>query len=58
MGQTVTIENLLTVFTSREVESPVTAAQEKLASLPDYATLLSAHEQAWNQNWQSQRYRD
>ena len=53
MGQTVTIENLLTVFTSREVESPVTAAQEKLASLPDYATLLAAHEQAWNQNWQT-----
>ena len=53
VGQTVTIENLLTVFTSREVESPVTAAQEKLASLPDYATLLSAHEQAWNQNWEA-----
>ncbi len=52
-GQTVTIENLLTVFTSREVESPVTAAQEKLASLPDYSTLLAAHEQTWNQNWQS-----
>ena len=53
MGQTVTIENLLIVFTSREVESPVTAAQEKLAALPDYSTVLSAHEQAWNQNWEA-----
>ncbi|MEH2206955.1 MAG: beta-phosphoglucomutase [Nostoc sp.] len=50
--QTVTVEKLVTVFTSREIEAPVPAAQEKLAHLPDYATLLKANEQAWNEVWQ------
>ncbi|MEH1965575.1 beta-phosphoglucomutase [Nostoc sp.] len=50
--QTVTVEKLVTVFTSREIETPVPAAQEKLAHLPDYATLLKANEQAWNEVWQ------
>ncbi|MEH2024579.1 beta-phosphoglucomutase [Nostoc sp.] len=50
--QTVTVEKLVTVFTSREIETPVLAAQEKLAHLPDYATLLKAHEQAWDEVWQ------
>ncbi|MHC0061680.1 beta-phosphoglucomutase [Nostoc sp. UIC 10890] len=50
--QTVTVEKLVTVFTSREVETPVLAAQEKLAHLPDYATLLKAHEQVWDEVWQ------
>ncbi|MEH2124376.1 beta-phosphoglucomutase [Nostoc sp.] len=50
--QTVTVEKLVTVFTSREIEAPVPAAQEKLAQLPDYATLLKANEQAWDEVWQ------
>ncbi|MHC5778520.1 beta-phosphoglucomutase [Nostoc sp.] len=50
--QTVTVEKVVTVFTSREIETPVTAAQEKLADLPDYATLLKANEQAWEEVWQ------
>ncbi|MEH1934919.1 MAG: beta-phosphoglucomutase [Nostoc sp.] len=50
--QTVTVEKLVTVFTSREIETPVPAAQEKLAHLPDYATLLKANEQAWHEVWQ------
>ncbi|PHM07607.1 beta-phosphoglucomutase [Nostoc sp. 'Peltigera malacea cyanobiont' DB3992] len=50
--QTVTVEKLVTVFTSREIEAPVPAAQEKLAHLPDYVTLLKANEQAWNEVWQ------
>ncbi|MEH2374602.1 beta-phosphoglucomutase [Nostoc sp.] len=50
--QTVTVEKLVTVFTSREIETPVPAAQEKLAHLPDYATLLKANEQAWSEVWQ------
>ncbi|MHC5675951.1 beta-phosphoglucomutase [Nostoc sp.] len=50
--QTVTVEKLVTVFTSREIETPVPAAQEKLAHLPDYATLLKANEQAWDEVWQ------
>ncbi|MGV0108389.1 beta-phosphoglucomutase [Nostoc sp. DSM 114160] len=50
--QTVTVEKLVTVFTSREIETPVPAAREKLTHLPDYATLLKAHEQAWDEVWQ------
>jgi kojibiose phosphorylase len=47
MGQTVTIESAHHCLL-REVESPVTAAQrEKTAALPDFSTVLSAHEQAW-----------
>jgi beta-phosphoglucomutase len=49
--QTVTVEKTVTVFTSREVSQPVSAAQEKLAQLPDYITLLQANAQAWNQVW-------
>ncbi|MFN6476290.1 beta-phosphoglucomutase [Nostoc sp. DedQUE07] len=50
--QTVTVEKLVTVFTSREIEAPVPAAREKLAQLPNYATLLKANEQAWDEVWQ------
>ncbi|WP_448266688.1 beta-phosphoglucomutase [Nostoc sp. DSM 114159] len=50
--QTVTVEKLVTVFTSREIEAPVSAAREKLAQLPDYVTLQKANEQAWNEVWQ------
>ncbi|MGV0028375.1 beta-phosphoglucomutase [Phormidesmis priestleyi] len=52
-GQTVTIENVITVFTSKQVESPVQTAQAKLADLPTYNELLKAHEQAWSQVWQT-----
>jgi beta-phosphoglucomutase len=51
-GQTVTLEKIVTVFTSQETELPVQAAQDKLATLPSYAVLLDAHQQAWNEVWQ------
>ncbi|MEH2140168.1 beta-phosphoglucomutase [Nostoc sp.] len=50
--QTVTVEKLVTVFTSREIDTPVSAAQEKLAHLPDFATLQKANQQAWDEVWQ------
>ncbi|MBD2343145.1 beta-phosphoglucomutase [Anabaena subtropica] len=50
--QTITIEKLVTVFTSRERNQPVTAAKEKLAQIPDYRTLLTANKQAWDKVWQ------
>ncbi|TVP62152.1 MAG: beta-phosphoglucomutase [Nodularia sp. (in: Bacteria)] len=49
--QTVTVEKVVTVFTSREISQPVLAAQEKLSHLPDYITLLQANAQAWNEVW-------
>jgi beta-phosphoglucomutase len=49
--RTVTIEKVITLFTSREVQAPVESAQTRLAELPDYATLLAAHQQAWQSVW-------
>lgn len=51
LGQTVTLEKTVTVFTSREVKEPEKAASDKLAQLPTYADLLTAHEQAWAEVW-------
>ncbi|MBW4613232.1 MAG: beta-phosphoglucomutase [Desmonostoc vinosum HA7617-LM4] len=51
MQQTVTIEKVVTVFTSRETATPVSDAQAKLALLPDYITLLAAQKQAWDAAW-------
>jgi beta-phosphoglucomutase len=51
-GQTINIEKIVTLFTSQETENPVQAAQDKLAGLPSYATLLEAHRQAWDSVWE------
>lgn len=47
-GQTISLEKVVTVFTSQEVEMPGQAAQDKLANLPAYGVLLDAHRQAWD----------
>jgi beta-phosphoglucomutase len=52
-GQNISVEKVVTVFTSRESKSPVQAAQTKLATLPAYPILLAAHQQAWNAVWES-----
>ncbi len=52
VGQTITIEKLVTVFTTQETPDPVTAAKTKLADLPDYGILLKANQQTWNTVWQ------
>jgi kojibiose phosphorylase len=52
-GQTVTLEKVTTVFTSRDEKIPAQAAQDKLRQQPSYATLLSAQEAAWDEVWRS-----
>ncbi|HEY9669408.1 MAG TPA: beta-phosphoglucomutase [Coleofasciculaceae cyanobacterium] len=52
-GQTVTVEKIVTVFTSRDEYDPAKAAQDKVRHQPNYATLLLAHEAAWEQIWQA-----
>ena len=52
-GQTVTLDKLVTVYTSREADAPVQAAQDKLAGLPGHDVLLAAHEAAWAGVWQA-----
>ncbi len=51
-GKTVTVEKIVTVFTSRETSTPAHTAQERLAGLPSYTTLLAAHVSAWAKVWQ------
>jgi beta-phosphoglucomutase len=51
-GKTVTVEKIVTVFTSRERDIPIAAALERLADEPSYTTLLAAHIAAWEQVWQ------
>ncbi|NJM72760.1 MAG: beta-phosphoglucomutase [Scytonema sp. RU_4_4] len=51
LGQTVTVDKLVTVFTSRDVDNPIKEANEKLAQLPDYEALIDAHVQAWDEAW-------
>ncbi len=50
-GQTATLEKVVTVFTSRQVNAPAQAALERLASLPRYPTLLAAHGAVWDELW-------
>jgi beta-phosphoglucomutase len=52
-GQTVTVEKIVTIFTSRETEAPAQAAQAKLAGMPGYAALFVAHEATWDEVWQA-----
>ena len=51
-GETVTLEKVVTVFTSRDVNTPAPTALERLVSLPSYTTLLAAHGTVWDQLWQ------
>ncbi|MEO0686344.1 MAG: beta-phosphoglucomutase, partial [Cyanobacteria bacterium J06649_11] len=51
IGQTITVDKLITVFTSQEVESPIQAACDKLQQLPSYEELLSNHQTAWEEIW-------
>lgn len=51
-GQTVTLEKIVTVFTSRETSTPKDAAVDRLAEQPNYSTLLAAHIAAWNLVWE------
>jgi kojibiose phosphorylase len=50
-GQTLAVEKVVSVYTSRDIEAPARAARENLAGLPGYAALLAAHTVAWADAW-------
>jgi trehalose/maltose hydrolase-like predicted phosphorylase len=50
-GQTIALEKIVTIFTSRDVEDPLVAACNWLEKTPNYTTLLAAHIAAWEQVW-------
>ncbi len=64
-GETVTLDKIVTIFSTRETPTPTQMAQDKLAAIASsnsgetsfnsqnspYTSLLSAHEQAWVEVW-------
>ena len=52
-GETVTLDKIVTVFTSRDTTDPTLAAREKLARLANYDILLAHHVVAWDEVWQA-----
>ncbi|WP_322508589.1 glycoside hydrolase family 65 protein [Anaerolinea sp.] len=54
-GKTLSVEKTAVYFTSRDVENPYQAAQEKLLGLPVPAwdTLWAPHARAWEEDWQA-----
>ncbi len=52
-GQTISLEKIVTIFTSRETENPFFSASKRLSELPNYTTLLAAHIAAWAQVWEN-----
>lgn len=50
-GETITVDKLVTVFTSRDVENPIQAARDKLQELPSYEELRKNHQKAWEEIW-------
>lgn len=51
-GQTIDLEKIVTVFTSRESENPKQSAWQKLQDLPSYMTLLAHQIATWRQIWE------
>ncbi|WP_343217831.1 hypothetical protein [Halotia branconii] len=51
-GKTITVEKIVTLYTSQDTDIPIAAAIQKLADEARYATLLAAHIAAWEQMWQ------
>src|SRR5579883_116938 len=52
-GQTVSVDKIVTVFTSRETQTPAELALIRLVAAPGYRTLLAAHISAWEQVWKN-----
>lgn len=50
-GQTLGIEKVVTVFTSRDTQAPLEVALDRLTQNPSYSTLLAAHISAWDLVW-------
>lgn len=53
-GTSVTVEKVVTVFTSRDdaVGRPVESARQGLVGVGDFETILARHELAWRQLWE------
>ncbi|MBW4420028.1 MAG: glycoside hydrolase family 65 protein [Myxacorys californica WJT36-NPBG1] len=52
-NQTITIEKTVTLYTSRDTETPLEAALNRLATTARYQTTFAAHIAAWGMTWQN-----
>ena len=52
-GQTISLEKIVTIFTSRETANPFLSACLRLSDSPNYTTLLAAHIATWAQIWEN-----
>lgn len=50
--QTLTVEKIVAVYTSRDTQDPLDAALRRLETVPSYKTLFAAHISAWAIAWQ------
>ena len=50
-GETVSVEKMVTVYTSRETSTPAEIALIDLVEAPSYSTLLATHIAAWERVW-------
>lgn len=51
-GQTISLEKIVTIFTSRDTDTPVLCACRRLSEVPNYTKLLAVHIAAWEQTWE------
>jgi beta-phosphoglucomutase len=51
-GKTVTLDKVVSVFTSRDSENPAQQVQDHLSAQLDYETLRTRHETAWANIWE------
>jgi beta-phosphoglucomutase len=52
IGQAVTLEKAIGIYTSRDTDRPAQAVQQYIDAQPDYATLRRQHEAAWAKLWE------
>lgn len=50
-GETVSVEKIVTIYTSRETSTPAEIALIDLVEAPSYSTLLATHIAAWERVW-------
>ncbi len=50
-GETVSVEKIVTVYTSRETSTPAEIALMDLVEAPSYSTMLATHIAAWERVW-------
>lgn len=50
-GETVSVEKIVTVYTSRQTSTPAEIALIDLVEAPSYSTLLATHIAAWERVW-------